>query len=137
MENGLILIVEDDADSRWIFRTVLAHAGYRVIDAENGREGLARLGETVPDLLVLDLMLPQIDGLELLERIRGHPDTSGLPVLAMSADPLREEAALAAGSDVFLAKPLRPQALLECVRSLLEGRAAAAGGSGPGARDCA
>ena len=105
MSPTAILIIDDDKLIRWSLSTVLGRAGYRVHEAATGQEGLAAVESGVPDLVLLDIMLPDMDGFAVLETIRqAHPK---LPVLTMTADatPERARQALRLGARAHLEKP--------------------------------
>jgi two-component system cell cycle response regulator DivK len=121
---ALILIVEDDSHSRRIAATTLEHAGYRCVVASNAREALAELKREPPRLVVMDLNLPVMDGLQLTRWFKGDPLTQDIPVLAVTAYALPEDDRIVreAGCDGYLTKPFDPQALVELVRRLLDAR---------------
>jgi CheY-like chemotaxis protein len=117
LSSARILVIDDHEDSRNIARLVLEHAGYRVTQAANGAEGLERAFRELPDLVLADLILPQVDGLAVAERLRLHPATSNVRIIAMTADarPAAREEALRAGCNDFLAKPFPLSALRSIV----------------------
>lgn len=115
-----ILIIDDDKLIRWSLSTVLGRAGYRICEAATGKEGLAAVESGTPDLILLDIMLPDLDGFALLEAIRhAHPE---LPVLTMTADATPETArqALRLGASAHLEKPCDSVALLTAVSEALQ-----------------
>jgi two-component system OmpR family response regulator len=114
-----VLVCEDDSNLRTLIRLALGD-GYEIHEAANGPDALELLGPVKPDLIVLDLMLPGLSGLDLLTEIRaaeGHQDT---PVVVISAWAHSDEAAVAAGADRFVAKPFDPEELLATVETLLD-----------------
>jgi len=115
-----ILVVEDDADVRALQQDLLTDAGYHVYVATNGQEALALLEHNDVDLIVLDIRLPDIDGITVCEQIRigRHVAT---PILMVSANRAHESIALAlaAGADAYLTKPFAPDALFEQLNLLL------------------
>ena len=116
--SGLILVVDDEQDVRGLVRRILERGGYDVVEAADGRAGLRRLFETRPDLVVLDVGLPELDGWAVLERIR---DVSDLPVILLTArggevDRVR---GLRAGADDYVTKPFARQELLARVEAVL------------------
>lgn len=120
-----ILIVDDDPDLLLLLNKMLKRIGAETVMAENGESGLALLKAQQFDLLVLDLMLPDIDGYEVLERVRADKDLKDLPVLILSAraDPDAISKGLEAGADGYLTKPYLPNTLTSRVRTMLaEGR---------------
>jgi CheY-like chemotaxis protein len=130
-----ILICDDEAPMRELVRVVLVDGGYEFVEAADGLECLELARELTADLLVLDLMLPSMSGLEVVAALRSDPLLAGLPIVVMSAwDHMREEA-LAAGAARFVGKPFEPGELRAAVAELLggvdgAGRAGAQNGSG-------
>jgi CheY-like chemotaxis protein len=121
----LVLIVEDDADNRLGYAEYLAYLGYRVALATTGPEALARARELRPDVLLLDLALPDMDGWEVARHLRADPMTERTPIIAWSACvfPADIARATAAGCDVFLDKPCLPARVAEAIEGVLsEGR---------------
>jgi two-component system, OmpR family, phosphate regulon response regulator PhoB len=114
MSNTRILVVEDEPDISALVAYHLAREAYRVRTAATGGEALAALASEVPDLIVLDLMLPEVSGLELLQEIRRRPEWREIPVIMLTAR--REEAdrveGLRLGADDYLGKPFSPQELV-------------------------
>ncbi len=88
---GNALVIEDDPDSRDVMVRLLAREGWKVRSAENGEEGLARVAESAPDLILLDLMMPVMDGFEFLAELRAHAEWRKLPVIVVSAKQLTPE----------------------------------------------
>jgi DNA-binding response OmpR family regulator len=115
-----ILLIEDDAVSRRLMELVLIKEGFQVTTANNGLEGLRKVNLESPDLLVLDVMLPGLDGFEICYRLRNNPDTSKLPVLILSAKSQESDknAALKVGANAFLAKPVNREVLLNKIAEL-------------------
>ena len=113
-----VLIVDDSADTRAMYECAFAQAGFRVLQADNGADGLSRAAEALPDAIVTDLSIPRIDGLELVARIHAHPSTQRIPVIVLSGwvDADASQRAIAAGAAVFLAKPCSPESLINEVR---------------------
>jgi len=113
-----ILVVDDDVELVGLLRFALAGAGYEVVTAFDGEQALARLADSAPDLVVLDVNLPILDGFAVLERLRRH---SEVPVMMLTVRSAEEDEVhgLDLGADDYLKKPFSPRALLARVRSLL------------------
>ena len=120
-----ILIVEDQDDNRKILRDLLGAAGFEVMEAVNGAEGVAATKRERPDLVLMDIQMPEMDGYEATRRIKGDPETAMIPVLVVTSYALSgdEERARAAGCDAYVTKPFSPRALLATVRTWLTGPA--------------
>lgn len=117
-----VLIVDDDPSIRFMIRLSFERAGYDVMEAENGRVALERLKESRPDAVITDLMMPVMDGLRLIRRLRSNPDTCTIPIVVVSGNPDGGEAVR--GADAALPKPFRPADLVQMVGSLLKAEAA-------------
>jgi class 3 adenylate cyclase len=116
-----ILVIDDMPRNAKLLEDLLTVKGYSVQTAASGKEGLQKIDEWKPDLILLDIMMPQMNGYEVCQRIRANPETEIIPVvLVTSLDPGEERIkGLEAGADDFLSKPVDPPALLARVRSLL------------------
>ena len=116
-----ILVVEDQADNRRILRDLFANAGYELIEAESGEDTLAALTTSRPDLILMDIQLPVMDGYEATRRIRCNPALKSVPIIAVTSYALAgdEAKALAAGCSAYITKPYSPRALLAKVREYL------------------
>jgi CheY-like chemotaxis protein len=117
-----ILVIEDNALNLKLVRDVLEHAGFAVLSAPTGEEGVDLATHQPPDLVLMDLQLPGINGTEALRRLRSHPSSSDIPVVAVTAFAMREdrEQARAAGFDGFVEKPISTRALPRQVQRFLE-----------------
>src|SRR5207248_4924775 len=124
-----ILIVEDDPDIAELVARYLDKAGFTTERAASGRDALTSISVRPPDLLVLDLMLPHVDGLEVCRTIRGNDATAGLPIIMLTAraDESERIVGLELGADDYLAKPFSPNELVARVRALLRRAQRAAG----------
>src|SRR5215472_4993872 len=116
-----ILVVEDQEDNRRILRDLLCSAGYALIEAESGEEALTAVETQRPDLILMDIQLPVMDGYEAARRIKSNPDIKAVTIIAMTAYALAgdEAKALAAGCNGYVTKPFSPRALLAKVREHL------------------
>jgi two-component system, cell cycle response regulator DivK len=121
-EAPLLLVVDDAPDGRHLYVTYLRHHGYRVIEATNGVEAIEQAYSHRPDLIVMDLGMPHMDGWEATRRIKRDPRTGHIPVLAISGHVYTDAVtrATTAGADAFLPKPCRLPDLLTIVRELLK-----------------
>lgn len=126
MANELILIVEDNEKNRKLARDVLQFKGYRTIEAETGETGVALAIEQKPDLILMDYQLPGIDGIEAFRRIRSEPSTAHIPIVAVTASAMPEEALKMkeAGFDGFQTKPLNLKAFMQAVADVFSGKTA-------------
>ena len=117
-----ILLVEDNPHNRKIFSGMLTHHGFRVREAETGDAALASVAEEPPDLILMDLSIPGIDGWECTKRLKADPKTERIPIIALTAHAMRgdEERARAAGCDGYLSKPISPKKVVEEVRAYLK-----------------
>ncbi|HLH27260.1 MAG TPA: response regulator [Chloroflexota bacterium] len=121
-----VLLVEDDPDLRRFAQVTLRLGGYRPLIAADGETGLALARKARPQLMVLDLRLPELDGWQVLQALRATPETAELPVLVLtaSAGPADKDRTLAAGVAGYLVKPVSADALLDAVeRALARGSA--------------
>jgi two-component system cell cycle response regulator DivK len=116
-----ILVVEDQADNRRILRDMLSNAGYELIEAESGEEALMAVEAQRPDLILMDIQLPVMDGYEATRRIKSNPTLKGVPIIAVTSYALSgdEGKARAAGCNAYVTKPFSPRALLAKVREFL------------------
>ena len=122
--SGRVLIFEDDRISQKMVRGALRAAGYETEEVDSGELALQKVAESTPDLIVMDVRLPGIDGLETTRRLKADPGTAAIPIVAVTAHAMPEDESLIreAGCDAYIAKPLRFSALLGVVRDLLAGR---------------
>lgn len=128
-----VLVVEDEADIRELLRYNLAQEGFLVEEAGDGAEALDRIGRRIPDLLVLDLMLPQMSGLELCRRMRSNPETAMLPILVVTAKSAEVDRILGLemGADDYVVKPFSPREVVARVKALLRRANPASQEAGP------
>ena len=124
-ERPLVLLVEDQSDLRQLYAQELAFSGFDVIEAENGEDAIARTSSAVPDVVLMDLSLPVIDGWEATRRLKNDSRTAHIPIVALTAHDGSGELqrATRAGCDWFVPKPCPPDALITEVRRVLAARA--------------
>ena len=110
-----VLLVEDNEDNRIVYSTILRHFGYRVTEALNGEEGIAKARSEKPDLILMDISIPIIDGWEATQVLKHDPETNKIPIIALTAHAMSGdiEKARSAGCDDYLAKPLDERLLFE------------------------
>ena len=119
--SGRILVVEDQDDNKRIMRDLLTSAGYAVLEASSGVEAIEVAQRERPDLILMDIQLPGMDGHEATRRLKGDPDMMHIPIVAVTSyafDGDRQEA-MEAGSDAYFAKPVSPREILAKVESLV------------------
>ena len=116
-----ILVVEDQEDNRQILRDLLASADYEMDEAENGEEALTAVAKQRPDLILMDIQLPIMDGYEATRRIKADPATRSIPIIVVTSYALSgdETKARAAGCDAYVTKPYSPRALLAKIKEFL------------------
>jgi two-component system, cell cycle response regulator DivK len=117
----LVLLVDDYPDNRDIYVQFLTYAGLRVEEAENGQQALDKAFTLRPDVMVMDLSLPGLDGWEATRRLKRDPRTRDIPVIALTGHALagHSKVAFDAGCDAFITKPCLPERLLEEIRAIL------------------
>jgi CheY-like chemotaxis protein len=117
----LVLVVEDYADARDMYAEYLRFAGFRVAEAGNGLEALEKARELLPDVILMDLALPQMDGWEATRRLKSDERTRHIPIMALTGHALagHAEGAREAGCDAFVIKPCLPDALVEEIQRML------------------
>ena len=117
----LVLLVEDFDDAREMYAEYLKMSGYRVEEARNGREALDKAFAHLPDIILMDLALPIMDGWEATKQLKHDERTRAIPIVALTGHALsgHAEGARAAGCDAFVTKPCLPDALVEEVRRIL------------------
>ncbi len=122
MAGELILVIEDNEKNRKLVRDVLAHQGYRLLEAESGEEGVRLAQEQRPALVLMDIQLTGIDGIEALQRLRAAPGTRAIPVIAVTASAMAVDRAkiMAAGFDGYQSKPISVRPFLAAVREALD-----------------
>ena len=117
-----ILVIEDTEDNRRILRDLLTNAGFQVIEANDGERGVAAAAEHRPDLILMDIQLPVVDGYEATRRIKSDSNLRTIPIIAVTSYALSgdEAKARSAGCDGYIAKPFSPRQILAMARSFLQ-----------------
>ena len=120
--NKRILVVEDQEDLRAILRDFLSTSGYTVIEAVDGAEGVVKMASERPDLVLMDIQLPVLDGYDATRQIKALPGFAAIPIIAVSSFAMKgdEEKARASGCDDYVTKPYSPVQLLRTIRSFLD-----------------
>ena len=120
-ESLFVLLVDDHTTNRMLETRILTSAGIQYAEATDGEQALSWLDERIPDLILMDLSLPGIDGWEVTRRLRRRPDLQALPILAVSAHAMSgdRERAIAAGCNDYLTKPYRPAELIASINRLV------------------
>jgi two-component system cell cycle response regulator DivK len=131
MAGELILIVEDNEKNRKLVRDVLQFKGYKTIETDTAEEGIELARTQKPELILMDIQLPKMDGMTALSHLKGDSATAGISVIALTASAMTEDRAkiLAAGFDGYMTKPINVKEFTEMVRQMLDTRAAAGGAS--------
>ena len=121
-ERQLVLVVEDYQDAREMYAAYLQFSGFDVAEAGNGVEAVEKATELLPDIVLMDLALPRMDGWEATRRLKGDPRTRHIPIVALTGHALagHAEGAREAGCDSFVTKPCLPDALVAEIRRLLD-----------------
>ena len=116
-----VLLVEDNEDNRIVYAMMLEYHGYKIIEATNGEDAIRIAHEEKPDIILMDISIPGVDGWTATQRIKENPDSQGIPIVAVTAHALPEhrERAEQLGCDGFLTKPCEPRRLLEEVEKLI------------------
>jgi CheY-like chemotaxis protein len=129
----LVLVVEDYQDAREMYAAYLAFSGYRVAEATNGLEAIEKTIELMPDIILMDLALPRMDGWEATKRLKGDERTKHIPIVALTGHALagHAEGARQAGCDAFVTKPCLPDALVTEIRRMLSGASETGSGTKP------
>lgn len=128
--NPSVLVVDDEPLTRNLLRLMLERAGFDILEAEDGLKALLSVSENKPDVIVLDVMMPHMDGLTVCEKLRSNPETAVLPIILLSAraNPEAVQEGMEAGADEYLSKPVSREELIRTIRSVLEGLPSQSGG---------
>jgi len=119
-----VLIIEDNEKNMKLARDVLQVKGYQTLEAVTGEDGVRLAKEKVPDLVLMDIQLPGINGIDAFKQLRADPKTARIPVVALTASvtPTDRSAITAAGFDAFVSKPINLKEFLDTVKRLVEGK---------------
>jgi CheY-like chemotaxis protein len=117
-----ILIAEDEAELRLMLKTSMEHAGYEVVTASNGLEALDRIRSDTPDVVLLDVLMPDMDGFEALSKLKANPSTSHIPVVMLTG--LNDDTDISKGwklgTSLYMTKPFVPEQLISYIQNVLE-----------------
>ncbi len=124
MPDYTVLIVEDNPNNRMIMRDMMEVQGHRTLEAVDGPAGLDMAVKHRPDLILMDVQLPGMDGYEVTRRLKAHDDTKGIPIIAVTSFAMKgeEDRARQAGCDAYLSKPIDIHKLVETVKSFLNAK---------------
>ncbi len=124
MGKAKVLYIEDNSDNRILVKRVLEIEGYEMIEAETGKEGLAKAIETLPDIIITDINLPDIDGYEVTDNLKKSKETAHIPVIAMTANVMKKdrEHVFLAGCDGYISKPIDIDELPGQIENFLKGK---------------
>ncbi len=106
-----ILLVEDNGDERALYATIIRHYGYEVIEAENATEGMRLACEAQPDLILMDVHMPDTNGLDAAKQLKTDPATAHIPIIAMTVNRVSSATVLESGANAYLPKPILPRDL--------------------------
>lgn len=121
MDNCRVLIVDDTELNRKVVKTVLLSQGFEVLEAEDGEQALSMATEMLPDIILMDVQLPKMDGYEVARRLRAQPETQNLPIIALTAHAMagESERAREAGCNGYMSKPINTRTLVDEITSYL------------------
>jgi CheY-like chemotaxis protein len=121
MLNKKVLLVEDNEDNRVVYSTILQYFGYAVVEAADGKEGIRMAQEHHPDIILMDISIPLLDGWQATEQLKGDVATSSIPVIALTAHAMPEDRlkSRTCGFDAYLAKPCEPRRVVEEVQRFI------------------
>lgn len=116
-----VLLVEDNEDNLVVYRTILEHVGFIVVEARDGEEGVSRARSAQPDIILMDISIPKLDGWAATEQLKADNATASIPIIALTAHALEEDRlkALRAGCDGYLAKPVEPRRVVQEVEKFI------------------
>lgn len=120
--SGKVLIVEDNKNNRLLIKDVLGYHGYEVIEAVNGSEGIRLAEEHMPDLILLDMQMPVMNGFAAIEKLRNNPSTKNIKIVAVTSFAMKgdKERIIASGADDYIAKPIDTRVLPDMIKTYME-----------------
>ncbi len=120
-KSSTVLLVEDNEDNLLIYSTILRHSGFTVLEARDGQAGIDTAKRDLPGLILMDVSIPLIDGLEATRRLKADPATQHIPIIALTAHALAsdQQKAIEAGCDAYISKPAEPRIVLAAVKRYL------------------
>lgn len=120
-KNSTVLLVEDNEDNLLIYSTILRHSGFTVLEARDGRAGIDMATSELPGLILMDVSIPLIDGLEATRQLKANASTKHIPIIALTAHALAsdQQKAIEAGCDAYISKPAEPRIVLAAVKRYL------------------
>jgi CheY-like chemotaxis protein len=123
MSKGMVLYIEDNEQNYYLVSVLLKTQDYRIVWAQDGREGIEKALQLLPDLILLDIQLPVMDGYEVANNLRSEPELSKIPIIAVTSYAMAgdREKALEAGCDGYIEKPIDPDTFLAQVNKYLPG----------------
>lgn len=113
-----VLIIDDDPGTIELLRGVLARIGFEVLEAKNGQEGLTKTTQETPQLIILDVLMPEMDGFAFLKEIKKNKEAAGIPILVLTIRKNMEDTFMALGASGFISKPVKTEELIEKIRQL-------------------
>lgn len=124
MSSNRILYIEDNFQNKRLVRKILTARGYEILEAEDGLTGVEMATKELPDLILMDISLPGIDGVEATQRIKAQSETASIPIIALTANAMRgdRERFIAAGCDDYLPKPISTVDLITMIKGYLDGQ---------------
>ncbi|MDI6873067.1 MAG: response regulator [Actinomycetota bacterium] len=115
-----VLVIDDEPAIHKLLQTILEHEGFQIMGLEERKDTRETVARRRPDVIILDIMMPEVDGFQILKMLKEDEETRDIPVLVLTVRSLREdrEMAMALGADLYMTKPFQPSELVEVVRSL-------------------
>ncbi len=120
MHGKRVMVIDDEPAIHKLLQTILEHEGFRIMGLEERKDTRETVTRSRPDVIILDIMMPEVDGFQILKMLKEDEETRDIPVLVLTVRSLKEdrEKAMALGADMYMTKPFEPAKLVEAVRSL-------------------